>query len=254
MEISALDFWKGETYVHINKFLAKNTYMKPVDFITELDHNGRVYKIKDIIRSLKNMMYSYSSYRLKYGVPHNKIFYRGDAINKLTTESYNKETFISLSNSKSQAISYQEDSGVIFSVTIDDDVFVLYTGIEGELLIEPNSFWEYLGVVNGNPRIHVSQYREDNQMYGDFILLNLKKSVKDIVDENNENDKNSEELSYIEIEEVKGDIIKNIELFNIADKDYTIINFEEELNLFGINYNKSDIDLLFEYYLFHRDI
>lgn len=113
----------------------------------------------------------------------------------------------------------------------------LNTGIENELLLEQNCFWdvkyktteiidsiEYEIIL-----VNISKYNPNYKYYGDILIDNMKKE-DDI------------ELLYEEIND-------NIELFNInEDENYTIDNFYDELILFDFKFDKNNLNFLFDYF------
>lgn len=183
------------------------------------------YDIPAIINKLNDMMIPFRIFK-KINKINQDIFYRGDIFTIFKMKSYNKKSFISVTMLLENAIPYKEENGIIYNISIDNNVKVLSTGIENELLIEPNSFWEYIKTENNNIFIHISKYNPNAK---DFNLL---------LDEN--------------LELNKKQIIDIIDDFNMLELDYNILDFEIELKLFNIIYNPKDIDKLFYHYILNR--
>lgn len=134
----AISIWRmDDAYKKINYMLDPDSYHKPEckDHPDITTHKNEIneYKISDIIQTLQNAM-----------KPSDKeeTFYRGGS--EHSKQSYQKKTFISLSDSKEQATAFIDDSKCcLFCVTVHKDVKRLKTGIEYETLIEPNALWIY---------------------------------------------------------------------------------------------------------------
>lgn len=111
-----------------------------------MDYAGKSFKVIYVIKRFNLVMVPFGTFKKRTGITQSK-FYRGDKRFILSEKTYNKETFISVTYDFETAVAFCED-GVIFQVTIDDNVFVPKTGIESELLIEPNSRCSFIGLTN----------------------------------------------------------------------------------------------------------
>lgn len=249
----AMDLWRSENYRIINRYLAGETYDDYHVRETKLDHSGYSFRVIDVINRLKLMMIPFGTFKKRSGITENK-FYRGDKRSILSKMTYNKETFISVTYDFATAVAFCED-GVIFEVTIDDDVFVTKTGIESEILIEPKSCCNFIGFRNiekddGSIRsinIHITNYSELHPNYGDLIRNLVSESSTFSTVEIVENEI-SDHFKDLSISSTR--IKDSLEFFNLSDSEsYSIHNFVEELSLFKIEYNHKDLDSLFAFYL-----
>lgn len=243
----AKDLWRGETYRIINRYLAGETYDDYHVKETTLDYVDHYFRIIDVIKRLNLMMVPFGTFKKRTGITQNK-FYRGDKRSILSEMTYNKETFISVTYDFETAVAFCED-GVIFHVTIDDNVNVTKTGIESELLIEPNSCCNFIGSTsidtNDGPiraiNIHITNYSDSFPNYSDL----MKTLVSDVEMIENEISDHFKDLSILSTQ-----IKDSLEFFNVSeDENYSIDNFAEELILFRIDYNHKDLESLFGFYL-----
>jgi hypothetical protein len=142
----ALDIWNSEDYKYINSFLADYyQYTKK----NTIQYNGSSMKISTIIDQLLSAMKPMKSIKSSL-VSFYGFFYRGDNNSLLSKKSYIKETFISVSTDKDQALTYSSKNCCLYQITIDDHVSCLKTGIENEILIEPQSYWKYISTIKQN--------------------------------------------------------------------------------------------------------
>jgi hypothetical protein len=244
----AMILWKSESYRIINKYLAGDSYEDYNKRNITIKYYSNTYRIIDVINKIKSIMIPFSELKKNYIFRNNHSkFYRGDKKSVLLETSYNKETFISVTSDIETAVAFQ-DSGVIFQIIVDDDVFVTRTGIENEILIEPNSCCKYEGfsniILNFNNikviNIHITTYSESFSNYGDL----LKRLNKENKNEYEISDHIKDlEIASIRIKDLKDD-------FNLLElKEYTIIDFKEDLKSFNIIYSQEDLRALFEFYL-----
>jgi hypothetical protein len=160
---TCLFIWRSEEgYKKINNYLTNGTtaykYKQPLT--PTLQYEGATYKISDIIDVIKKNMTTH---------PTSATYYRGGSPN--SKRSFKKETFISVSTDIEQAQTFLDGPCCLYTVTVDPDVKRLHTGIENEVLIENESYWEYLGdneVVIHSPK---------NAAYSHFAYYNAPKDV-----------------------------------------------------------------------------
>jgi hypothetical protein len=248
----AIEIWSSEYYVLINKYLAGDDYCLTRNQKTTLEYDGVVYSIPYIISVLISNCVRFGTYFLKNNsyLTKQKEFYRGESKSLIPDYSYNRKTFTSVTYDFEKSLSFAEDN-FIFKVTIDNEIGIFITGIESEIVIEPNVYWEFIGMSNeifdGVEykifNIHVSEYKKNSPSYGDLI----------------ENLKNKENIQITEdlIEKPEFKITEdNFEDFNLLeDENFSINDFEDELNVYNIDYDKTKINELFEQYLsFKTDV
>jgi hypothetical protein len=153
---TAVKIWVSNEYSKINNFLI-NPGRSSRDRNTIIDESaGNTYLIEDTIDALEEGMIPFGEMKgdlltifNNYGKYQN-VFYRGGTNSDKPTQSYIKETFVSISTLAKEAIvfmskkvpcclySYAEDD-------IDDDVKCLVASLsENEILLEPRCYFEYL--------------------------------------------------------------------------------------------------------------
>ena len=164
MELSleiAKQIWSYEDgYKRINNYFCKkdktekkSTYLQYIkgddNKVDYNDKNGNkiVYDVENVIKVLKSGMKTSRS---------TKKYYRGEGVK--SKNNYKKEGFISLSEEMGHAIPFMENGCCLFEVEIDDDVKILNTGVEKEILVEDGCYWEY----TGKSKKKVSEYEEYN--------------------------------------------------------------------------------------------
>jgi hypothetical protein len=230
----SLLLWKSEKYRLINGYLAESFYMDYVKKETDIEFDKYLYKIKDVVNMIKSIMVPFGDLKSKF--KYKNIFYRGDNYKNLVSSSYNKETFISVTSDLETAISFKDD-GILYKIIIDDDVLVCKTGIESEILIEPNSLFKYLKSDKHYVYINIKSYCKEYPSYAELLLefnktiYPIKEHVKDLT--------------------ISSNRIKNlIDEFNIfKEENYEIKEFEFDLKSMNIIYdNNEDLILLFNFY------
>jgi len=136
-----LSLWRSSYYEHINAYLINK---KETDV-----------RIENIIKILCDNMVYYKY--IKHSFP--TIFYRGDNLDTVKYKSYNKKTFISITFDKETAESFTDS--VLYKITIDDNVKCIKTGIEYELLLEPNCCWHYISHNNILINVHITPFNNN---------------------------------------------------------------------------------------------
>lgn len=269
----AIEIWSGPNYSLINKFLAGENYTIGNRVQTEITYDGKTYSIQRLISVLINLAMPFGEYFLQNHSQYSPkaVFYRGEEQSLLSRFSFNKETFISITYDLDTALSYSSDK-FLYRITVDNDVGVFKTGIEYELVLEPRSFWEFKGistdVVEGVEYtfldVHISPFRPDFPMYGDSLNELKNKSTTKLVAELEDN---NESRSYIgkDVDDAWHSELTGFSVYNAIENNkddfnsfnesvYTVADFEDEMNLFSIQYDKDDnsennINELFKYYL-----
>lgn len=136
---TALHIWTFDKgYRTINSFLIGSK--SPADYKYHQENNDRIeynhntYNTKDVIDLIKSNM-----------VPSDKaeIYFRGDT-QQLQYSSF-KKSFISVTKDEEQAKSFIDDGCCLYKVIVDDSVKRCNTGVENEVLLENNLYWNYLG-------------------------------------------------------------------------------------------------------------
>lgn len=235
----ALEIWRSGNYIYINKKLACKYYRKISVVKDEIIWNNKTYNINRIIASLKNSMIPYHEHKDTV-----EYYYRGENYSLLTEYSYNKESFTSVSISYEQALSFSECE-IIFKIKIDPNVCCIPTGIEEELLIEYNVFWNYIGKEGDLHLVEILPY-DPNQLslteLIDTLLINDMSEKKDI------------DTSLInDVDHLYEIISDNMYFFNVGEKDiYTFEDFKDDVTYLRIYTDIFDLKLLYEYYLEKR--
>lgn len=167
-EEKAMDLWISGAYTKINGQLAGIKY--PFSYLRNdiIVSNGVEYKTRSVINKIISCMIPYSEHKENLGVDSIR-YYRGEEISKFPTMSFIRETFTSLTSDKEQGISFKGDSGCLFCVNIDDDVYCIETGIEKELLIEPNCYWKFRKFENGMYFVDILSFTEGVPFYNDLF-------------------------------------------------------------------------------------
>jgi hypothetical protein len=139
---TALEIWRYDLgYKKINSLLVGNSY----PFTRELKSRARIYgpietieyedtsyDTADVIRVLKEHMAP--------GTDNAMIYYRGGSEHE--RRSFLKPSFTSITDDMEQAQSFV-DGGVLYTITVDNDVKRINTGVEHEVLLEPDVYWEW---------------------------------------------------------------------------------------------------------------
>lgn len=201
----ALDIWRGETYKLIQQYL-KEQEPRQIVF------GSKIYDTAKIIAKLKNQMKPMEEIR-----QGNYTFYRGDRNAFLTEESYNKNTFISISTDDERAQTYSNENNIWYTIQVDDDVFCLKVGIESEYLIDTDNCWIY----QGDRHVRITT-KNDNYPYYHELIENLGHEISNISDERS-NEHNSPPTN-------SGPIHSGRTLLTIDNFDE---DFADELNLKG---------------------
>jgi hypothetical protein len=147
----ALRIWRSDKgYRKINSFLVgtdKDYPYHPKNNQT-MKLDGVRHDIEDAIATLKRHMKP---------SPTEITYYRGGSSN--SKKSFIKKSFISVSTSKEQAESFvdQPVGGVLYKIIVDPNVKRIDVGIEDEVLLEDNLFWEYLGMQNGEGIVRIQK-------------------------------------------------------------------------------------------------
>jgi len=132
----ALKIWiTDEGYRKINSYLSNNTeyrYHSKQD--KNIDFEDEIYSTEEVVRVIKDHMRP---------AREEETYYRGGSTN--SKKSFYKSTFISVSTDKEQAESFIDGDCCLFRITVDPNVKRIRVGVENEVLLENNLFWEYLG-------------------------------------------------------------------------------------------------------------
>jgi hypothetical protein len=143
---TALRIWTSESgYRIINSYLIGSTSSR--DYIYHRPHNITIefdditYNTIDVIDTIIQHM--------KQGTVE-EMYYRGDT--ERAKSSFVSKSFIAVTSAVDQSRSYAGDECCLFKVFIDPSVKRCATGVEDELLLEPNMYWDYIGE---NGRYHI---------------------------------------------------------------------------------------------------
>lgn len=238
----ALQIWASDNYIYINKNLAGHNYKKTDMFIDYIEWNKNMYKISEIIKMLINSMLPFNYFR------YENCFYRGEVYSLLTESSYNRETFTSVCSDYQQALMFSE-SNVMFKITIDPEVFCIPTGIENELLIEPNVHWKYLGREGCFYLVHILPFNPNIKNYGNLIDEIEETYIKENDQEIFKLQTNLQNNSFNDVGNIYDFILNNIEFFNVDEKRcYNFDDFKADIRDLNIKTGLANLELLFEFY------
>jgi hypothetical protein len=141
---NAIEAWKSDTgYRKINSYLIKSTSVNDYkyhqlnrDFVeSRTDEGLRRYKTEDVVYTLKTHMHESKK---------NEIYYRGDSDNRLKKISQ-IGSFISVTTDIETAYTFKDGECCIYKIYVDPSVKRISTGIEYELILENDLFWNYTG-------------------------------------------------------------------------------------------------------------
>jgi|LauGreDrversion4_2_1035121.scaffolds.fasta_scaffold392142_2 hypothetical protein len=241
----AINIWSGETYEYIQE------YLKTKNHKTIL-YDGNEYSTPQIVSMLQQQMVPMKKIR-----KDNYVFYRGDRNSFLTEASYNKRTFISVSTDKERAQSYMNESNILYTIEVDDNVYCLRTGIEKEYLIDVNSCWIY----KGNRNVLITE-RDDNYPFYDELIHEALQEIQEASDlpvhapivSNNDIQPKVIDIQpkVIDVQPFMNEenISDYVDEFNLSGKDdYNYDDFVEELRqLPGIQYENGTEMMLWKKY------
>lgn len=185
---TALHIWTFDNgYRTINSFLidskSRNDYKYHIENNKTIEYNGNIYNTSDVVNVIKNNMFPSDTI---------ETYYRGD--NQKLLVSTLKKSFISVTKDEEQAKSFIDDECCLYKITVDANIKRCNTGVENEILLENNLYWNYLG--------------KDKEYY----LIHISKTPNKMIETNeNKNNNSNEELT-------------NEELRNLFD------NYKEEAN------------------------
>ena len=141
---NAIEAWKSDTgYRKINSYLIKSTSVNDYkyhqldrDFIESRTHKGlQRYKTQDVVYTIKKHMHESKK---------TEIYYRGDSDNRLKKTSQ-LGSFISVTTDIETADAFKDGECCIYKIYVDPSVKRISTGIEYELILENDLFWNYTG-------------------------------------------------------------------------------------------------------------
>jgi len=141
---NAIEAWKSDTgYRKINSYLIKSTSVNDYkyhqldrDFIESRTHKGlQRYKTQDVVYTIKNHMHESEK---------PEIYYRGDSDNRLK-KTRQIGSFISVTTDIETADAFKDGECCIYKIYVNPSVKRISTGIEYELILENDLFWNYTG-------------------------------------------------------------------------------------------------------------
>jgi hypothetical protein len=212
---TALHIWTFDNgYRTINSFLidskSRNDYIYHVENNKTIEYNGHIYNTADIVNVIKNNMF-----------PSDKVetYYRGGDNQKLNSSL--KKSFISVTKDEEQAKTFMDDECCLYKITVDANVKRCNTGVENEVLLENNLYWNYL-----------TKEKE-------YYLIHISKTPIEMMEttENNNNNSN-EELNN---EELRNLFDNYKEEANELEDDVTAKGFIDFIQYYINNKNKNNI-------------
>ena len=123
-------FLIGSTSASNYKYHQKNN--KVIEFST--NDNSTIYNTVDVINIIKKNMKTSKS---------TETYYRGNS--KKAQISFIKKSFTSVTTSEEQANQFIDGNCCLYKVIVDPSVKRCNTGIEDEILLENDLYWEYIG-------------------------------------------------------------------------------------------------------------
>jgi hypothetical protein len=138
----AIAIWRGSQYRAINGKLLQDKVGKEIAK-RYIGSTTMPSNIDEIIQTLRNDMKPI----LRKGP-----YYRG--CSKRFEKNCHLETFVSISKNREDAVSFVDEGGNVYSITLAEGVRGRIAGSEGETLLEDGCYWEYHGGANNNVTIH----------------------------------------------------------------------------------------------------
>jgi hypothetical protein len=152
---NVLALWRSEEYKKLSRELVMryggdpDTYYYPnreyIDLLN-VEIDGNMHSVIEVIDFLDSIMVP-----IKTIAPAHATFYRGDS--KLDPGSpCRKENYISVTINIDDAISFidYEEQGSISFIKLDPNLRGIWTGVEGELLIQHGCYWNTFGASTYN--------------------------------------------------------------------------------------------------------
>jgi hypothetical protein len=151
----AIRIWiSDEGYRKINSYLSqsksRSDYIYHQTDNININYEGKNYKTIDVINTIKSHMKESNV---------EEIYYRGGSEN--SKKSFVKKTFISVTTDIEQAESFVDGDCCLFKILVDPSVKRYNTGVENEVLLENNLYWNYINKENNYYIVHIS--KENNQ-------------------------------------------------------------------------------------------
>jgi hypothetical protein len=131
----ALEFWRGSGYKKINAVLIQDKTEKLPSHYANTTRNSTPESrahLRTIIRTLKAAMKPLDT---------DETYYRADGAYKM--KNCHIETFTSITVNKEDAEAFLDENSVLYRVIVKKGVKGIKTGVEGEILVEDDCFWEY---------------------------------------------------------------------------------------------------------------
>jgi hypothetical protein len=148
---TAIRIWiTDEGYRKINSYLSGSTsrtdyiYHQPDNLI--INYEGITYKTIDVINIIKENMKESNK---------EEIYYRGGSAH--SKKSFVKKTFISVTTDIEQAETFIDGDCCLFKIIVDPHVKRYKTGVENEVLLENNLYWNYIGKENNYYIVRISK-------------------------------------------------------------------------------------------------
>lgn len=145
----AKSIWNSENgYRIINSFLIDSTsasnykYHQKNNKVIEFssNDNSKIYNTLDVINVIKDNMKPSKN---------EEIYYRGNS--KRAQKSFIKKSFTSVTTIEEQAEQFIDSDCCLYKVIVDPSVKRCNTGIENEILLENDLYWEYIGKEKQGP-------------------------------------------------------------------------------------------------------
>lgn len=155
---TALHIWSFDNgYRTINSFLIGSTSSADYKYHQEnndtVEYNDKRYNTQDVIDVIKSNM-----------VPSNKeiTYFRGD--NQRLQHSSLQKSFISVTKDEEQAKTFMDDGCCLYKIIVEPSVKRCNSGVENEVLLENDLYWNYLGPQNEYYLVRISKQPIDTKM------------------------------------------------------------------------------------------
>ena len=233
---NAIEAWKSDTgYRKINSYLIKSTSVNDYkyhqlnrDFVeSRTDEGLRRYKTEDVVYTLKTHMHESKK---------NEIYYRGDSDNRLKKISQ-IGSFISVTTDRETAYTFKDGECCIYKIYVDPSVKRISTGIEYELILENDLFWNYTGKeenTENHTMYKVVVSKEPNPLVSHMLPEKASKKTRNFEDLSDDKQK---EL----FDEFRLDATSEDNMF-----EYTPAGFMEYITMLGIDISEAYANKIIE--------
>ena len=236
---NAIEAWKSDTgYRKINSYLIKSTSVNDYkyhqlnrDFVeSRTDEGLRRYKTEDVVYTLKKHMHESEK---------PEIYYRGDSDNRLK-KTRQIGSFISVTTDIETADAFKDGECCIYKIYVNPSVKRISTGIEYELILENDLFWNYTGKeenTENHTMYKVVVSKEPNPLVSPMLPEKAISPIKKAMNFEELSDNEQKEL----FDEFKTDAMSEDHMF-----EYTPAGFIEYITMLGIDISEAYANKIIE--------